>query len=87
MSMPGFTAEASLFVSGWSYQAGIGPGHDNGGQGVIPQLRAGGRLVGGRQLAGFWDCAACVFFCSIITGDPHACLDACVNSGACEATA
>ena len=50
---------------------------------VIVQLRRSSGSSGG-----FWLCFGCVAGCTLVTGgDFHACLDACVNAGACEATA
>jgi hypothetical protein len=86
-NMPGFTAEASLYRKSGRYQSVATHAYSGGEQSVISQMRGGGGISIGGGRMGFWGCLACVALCSIIIGDPHACLDACVNSGACEETA
>lgn len=55
---------------------------------IVAQMRIGGGLgPGGPIRSGFWSCAACVFFCSLLTGDPEGCLVACQASGACTVLA
>jgi hypothetical protein len=82
MDIPGFTAEASLYKKSGRYQSLASQTYSAARQSVISQMRGG---IGGGALAGFWTCAACVVLCCLIE-DCHACLDACVASGACEPT-
>ena len=81
--MPGFTASHSIYATPGHYQSATSQAYSWQGQRIVGQLAIGG----GRGLGGFWTCFACVTACTIFVGDIAECIDACVNSGACEVVA
>ena len=85
-TMPGFTAEASVYRTG-----GFGKTTATLSQetleGVQPAMRALDTVEGFQRAmrgpGGFWGCMVCIGACSLTQGDPVACYYICRELGPC----